>query len=110
GNSSTAGKHLPQTPQFTGSLSATYRDAFVGEYEWYAGGSYAYRGNAWDNENNLLGTGAAHIVNVRAGLEKRNLRFEAFITNLLDDDTLLSVTTSTNLLLTGQNTINVSFP
>ncbi len=110
GNGDTAGKRVPQAPRYKASLSAMYRTPVGDNYEWYAGGSYSYSGNQYDNETNLLGTGEAHLVNVRTGIETGDWRIEGFVTNLFDDDTALSVSSALNLYTFQQTAVTVSLP
>ncbi|MCY3814866.1 MAG: hypothetical protein OXG59_01065, partial [Gammaproteobacteria bacterium] len=48
-------------------------------------------------EANVFETGDRNLVNLRLGVEAESYRVEAYVTNLLDDDTYLYVALNTDL-------------
>ena len=97
-NTDHLGNQTYQTPEFTGSVTATYtRPVFGGGMDGFARGEYLYESTKYATQANVFETGDRNIVNLRFGVEAESYRVEAYVTNLLDDDTYLYVAINTDL-------------
>jgi iron complex outermembrane receptor protein len=81
-----AGKAQPRYPKWMGNVSSTFTDKLVGAWSWFARGDVIYFGKAYSDYYNLSYTPGYFLVHTRAGVEKDNLRIEAFVRNLFDED------------------------
>ena len=82
------GNRLEAQPDWTYSISMGYKhDIGRAGLSGYVRGDFSYIGTKFDSEMNLAQTGAAKLLGLQAGVENDRWRFEAFATNLLDDDT-----------------------
>ena len=97
-NTDHLGNQTYQTPEFTGSVTATYtRPVFGGRMDGFVRGEYLYESTKYASQANVFDTGDRSIVNLRFGVEAESYRVEAYVTNLLDDDTYLYVALNTDL-------------
>ena len=80
------GKSVPRFPKTSGSLSATVHQPLNGDWEWYVRGDVFYRGKTFTDPGNLSWIDAHTISNLKAGVEKDDLRIEVFLNNVFDDD------------------------
>jgi iron complex outermembrane receptor protein len=81
------GNELGKVPKITGSLTSTYRKpSLVGDWSGYVRGDLAYTGAAWESDYNFAKTDAYYRVNLRLGMEKKNVSLELFVKNLFDDN------------------------
>ena len=87
GNDSCAGNQLPSASKYTWSLSAEYQDTLSGDYDWFTRVDYSHQGKAFTDYTNVAWRGPQDIVNARVGIRTDDLTLEAFVSNLLDDDT-----------------------
>ena len=97
-NTDHLGNQTQQTPEFSGSATATYtRPVFGGRMDGFVRGEYVYESTKYATEANVFETGDRNLVNLRLGVEAESYRVEAYVTNLLDDDTYLYVALNTDL-------------
>lgn len=97
-NTDHLGNQTFQTPEFTGSATATYtRPVFGGRMDGFVRGEYVYESTKYATEANVFETGSRSLVNLRFGVEAESYRVEAYATNLLDDDTYLYTAINTDL-------------
>lgn len=82
------GNQLDKTPTWSWTLSPTYTDRFNDDYDWYSRLDWLGNSKIYVDPTNVAWIGASSRVNLRVGLRGDALRLEAFVTNLLDDDTL----------------------
>lgn len=82
------GNRLPKYPEWSGSFMGRWQDTFMPAPDWdYFGQlSGTYFGKAFNEETNFSYFGEYWRLDLRAGLEREDLRLEAFVTNLLDED------------------------
>ncbi|MDX2221449.1 MAG: TonB-dependent receptor, partial [Rhodospirillaceae bacterium] len=85
GSTNYKGKTQTRYPEWQGSLSATYTDAFVGDWTWFARSDAIYFGKAWSDIGNLSYSDDYWLVHARAGLEREALRVELYVRNLLQE-------------------------
>jgi iron complex outermembrane receptor protein len=81
-----SGRETPRFPEFSGTISTNYTQSFSSTWDWFVGGEAIYTGKTWADQANLSYTKAYWTFNLRAGLERENLRLEAFVTNLTNED------------------------
>ncbi len=93
------GNRLPNVAEYTGSFSARYTDKFSGAFDWYTLADYSYRGNIFAEQLNSIRSGAANKVNVRVGLQSKQLGLEFFVENVFDDRTIPSFGLSQHYVL-----------
>jgi iron complex outermembrane recepter protein len=97
GNDSCAGNQLPSASKYTWSLSAEYQDTLSGDYDWFTRVDYSHQGKAFTDYSNVAWRGPIDSVNARIGIRTEDLTLEAFVSNLLDDDTPPSAVIGTDL-------------
>jgi iron complex outermembrane receptor protein len=81
-----AGKAQPRYPKWMWNASSTFTDDLGGDWSWFARGDVVYFGKAYSDYFNLSHTPDYFLVHTRAGVAKENLRIEAFVRNLFDED------------------------
>ena len=101
GEGDVAGNRYAKSPEFTGSVVGDYSAPLNENLLGFLRAEYLYRGSIYATEANIAETGAQHLINLRAGVEGSNWRLEAFVTNLLQDDTYLSIERQSDLLTAG---------
>lgn len=80
-----AGKAQPRYPKWMGNLAITYTHELAGEWAWFARTDVIYFGRTWADYYNLAYTPAYFLTHARAGIERDNLRIEAFVRNLFNE-------------------------
>ena len=80
----------PRFPKWSASFSVTWTDTFVNDWDYFARLDGNYTGTSYTEEANFSTIGDFWRFNLRAGVEKENVRIEAFVNNLLDNDNILS--------------------
>ncbi|MDX2224391.1 MAG: TonB-dependent receptor [Rhodospirillaceae bacterium] len=108
GSRDVTGNRTRNVPEHTGSASAEYTDSLIDAYDWFARADYTYRGTVFGDEANIAETGPQHIVNLKIGARSEALTLEAFVKNLTDDDTYLSLFRATDPL--GGSGIRMTLP
>ncbi len=77
-------------PEWSGAVAATWTDSLTTDWDYFVRLDGQYTGKRFIDEKNFASIGDMTIVNLRTGVEKDNLRVEAFVTNLFDDDQYLA--------------------
>ncbi|MDX2225035.1 MAG: TonB-dependent receptor [Rhodospirillaceae bacterium] len=77
-------------PDWSGSFSTTWTDQFRGDWNYFLRVDGEYFGKAWNEEHNFSWIGKFWRFNLRAGLEREDLRLEAYVKNLFDDENYLA--------------------
>lgn len=88
-NASVEGQRSPRYPEWTASLSGTYRSPTVvagNDGSWYIRGDLFYTGDFFDENTNLAVIDSATELNLRAGLDMEKWSVELYVTNLFDED------------------------
>lgn len=80
------GNRAGRFPKWQGNLSSTYFHQVNAEWELYATGDVLYTGRTPTGVTNLAYVDDYFLVNARVGVERDNLRLEAYVTNLLNED------------------------
>lgn len=82
------GNQLDKTPTWSWSLSPVYTNKLNNDYDWYSRLDWLGNSKIYVDPTNAAWIGASSRVNLRIGLRGETFRVEAFVNNLLDDDTL----------------------
>jgi iron complex outermembrane receptor protein len=77
-------------PEWSGSFSTTWQQEFQGDWDYFVRFDGHYFGKAWGEEANFSWHGKFWRFNLRAGFERDDVRLEAFVTNLFNDDSYLA--------------------
>lgn len=80
------GNSNPRFPDWSASVNTTYERPLTGDTTFFGRGDVFYTGRTYADESNLAYCKDYVTVNARAGIEKNDLRLEAFVRNLFDQD------------------------
>ncbi|HEY6645037.1 TonB-dependent receptor [Povalibacter sp.] len=83
-----SGNRLHGTPELSWTLSPTYTHALNDSYDWFARLDYRGRSKIYVDPTNHAWIAPVNLLNVRAGISNDNLRLEAYIDNLTNDDNI----------------------
>ncbi|MDX2144373.1 MAG: TonB-dependent receptor [Rhodospirillaceae bacterium] len=86
GSTSIKGAANPRFPKWSGSVNGTYTAQLTQDWEWFIRGDLSYFGKAFVELDNLAFCDSYFLANSRIGVEKDGFRLEAFVKNLLNDD------------------------
>jgi iron complex outermembrane receptor protein len=105
------GNRLPTVPEISGSLSADYSHRLTDTLDWYGRADYTYQGEKYTDYANRTKVGDSQLATLRLGVRNEKLTVEGFVTNLFDDDTVLSALLGVDVLtfLTPANKNEVRF-
>ncbi len=99
-DATSVGQLAPRFSDWQGSLSGTFTEfQAVGDMDFYTRADYFYTGRRLLTLVNVGRTPPSHVVNLRTGLKSDSLTLEAFVLNLLNEDTVTA----------GNNTSDLSF-
>ena len=79
-----------QFPKWSGSFATTWTDNLTNNWDYFIRFDGAYTGKRYTDEKNFSYIGSQWLFNLRVGVTDENLRLEAFVTNLFDDDQYLA--------------------
>lgn len=97
GSRNLAGNQSGRYPELMGNASLTYMDTLTADWDFFARGDFMYYGKTWaGNGGNLARLDGYWLTNIRAGVERDNLRVEFFINNVLEQDTWVAAVRNTN--------------
>jgi iron complex outermembrane receptor protein len=98
-------------PEISGSLSADYSHRLTDTLDWYGRADYTYQGEKYTDYANRTKVGDSQLATLRLGVRNEKLTVEGFVTNLFDDDTVLSALLGVDVLtfLTPANKNEVRF-
>ena len=80
------GNEFSRYPRNSGSLSASYSKEVSADREMFARLDYIYTGKMYASNAMLAHTGSGSKFNLRVGIETDNVRVEAYVVNLFDDN------------------------
>lgn len=87
------GNQSGRYPQLMGNASLTFTDSLTADWDFFARGDFMHSGKSWAGwGGNLAYVEGYWLANLRAGLERENLRVEFFVTNVLEQDTWAAAT------------------
>lgn len=90
GRAPCTGNRPAKFPEWSGSASVAWDAALNADWDYFIIGDANYSGKAFNEEANFSWIGDTTIANLRAGVQSENLKLEAFVTNLFDNDDLVS--------------------
>lgn len=79
-----------QFPKWSGSFATTWTDNLTNNWDYFIRFDGAYTGKRFTDEKNFSFIDSQWLFNLRVGVTDENLRLEAFVTNLFDDDQYLA--------------------
>jgi iron complex outermembrane receptor protein len=82
------GNRLEQAPDWTWTISPSYTDTLVGDWEWFARIDYRHRGKVFFDATNVGWIKARDLVNARIGVSDSRFRLEFYVNNLFNDKKL----------------------
>jgi len=115
GTNNVDGNRIPRTPKYSGSFSADYTTPAFEDYDMFLHGDFTYQGKKYESELNLAYTGVVTKVNLRAGIQNKKIRIEAYVKNLLNNEAIENINRYAADLLDlsnnfGHSTIAVALP
>lgn len=78
------GKHIPRTPSWSGTASASWEDAVTGEWSYRLRGDVLYQGKQYTDETNLTSLAAFTTVNASVEFFTEDLSIRLYASNLFD--------------------------
>ncbi len=105
GSRNLEGNQSGRYPETMGNASLTYTDTLTADWDFFGRGDFMYYGETWaGNGGNLARLDGYWLTNLRAGVERDNLRVEFFVNNVLEQDTWVGAVRNTNFTqFTGFN-------
>lgn len=95
-----AGKSAPKFPRWSGAYSLAWNDRLSGDWDYFIISDGNYTGRAYNEEANFSYIGNTFRSNLRFGVQSQNLRLEAFVTNLFNNQDLLSASRTADFATT----------
>ena len=93
GSRNLKGNQSGRYPELMGNASLTYTDSLTADWDFFARGDFMYSGKSWAGwGGNLAYVEGYWLTNLRAGVEKENLRVEMFVNNAFEQDTWAAAT------------------
>jgi iron complex outermembrane receptor protein len=91
-NGQVAGAQLPQSPKHQVILSGDYRRQLTDNIKGFVRGDLTMESKRYDQVHNLAHTGQSELLNIRTGIEFKDLTVSLWVDNALDDRTPASLT------------------
>ena len=73
------------SPQLKWTVSPTYTDHLMGDWDYYVRADWRYRGKYYADGTNLAWLPSSNIIDLRIGIKTERLSIEAYVTNLNND-------------------------
>lgn len=108
GTRDASGKRTPQYPELTGSVTVDYTRPITNNLDFFSRIDYFYTGKRLGSEANLAFAPNAKEMNVRLGVDRGDIRLEAFVENLLKEDSPIGFDRSLDLSDTSPGIFNFS--
>ena len=102
------GNSLESVSKWTASASADYVRPLFDGWDGFVRGDYQYASRQWDSELNFAQAGEAHIVNLRAGIQRDHLTVEVYGRNLTNNATPTRLTRASDPFAGANNQTNQS--
>ena len=97
GSRNLAGNQAGRYPEIMGNASLSYTDTLNAEWDFFARSDFMYYGKTWaGNGGNLARLDGYWLTNLRAGVERDDLRVELYVNNALEQDTWVGAVRNTN--------------
>ena len=98
GTPDASGSRTDRFPKWSGSFSAAYEASLSDDLDFFVRADAIYAGSNFGDETNITSAPGGERFNIRAGVVTSNdIRIEAFVTNLTDDDTPTAINRSRDL-------------
>ncbi|WP_039393555.1 TonB-dependent receptor [Novosphingobium sp. MBES04] len=87
------GNDLKNTSKYSANVGVTIGDEIQGwdDGRWFVRGDWNFKSGVWSNEANLARLPDLHLFNARAGISHGNISLEAFVNNIFNNHTPISV-------------------
>lgn len=102
------GNSLESVSKWTASVSADYVRPLFDQWDGFLRGDYQYASRQYDSELNFARAGEAHIVNLRAGIQRDHLTVEIYGRNLTNNATPTRLTRASDPFAGANNQANQS--
>ncbi|WP_285020831.1 TonB-dependent receptor [Novosphingobium sp. fls2-241-R2A-195] len=88
-----SGKEMKNTSKYSANVGIQVGTEISGwdKGSWFVRGDWNFKSGVWSNEANLARTPDLHLFNARAGITRGNLSLEAFVNNIFNNKTPLTV-------------------
>ena len=86
-----SGKHNQNTSRYNANMGVMYTREIGNVGDWYVRGDWSYKSGLYDNPANLVRTPDAHFFNARTGLDTDNFTISAFVNNIFNNKTPISI-------------------
>jgi len=93
------GNRLENVPGLTRALSADYNQGLVGDWDWFARGSWQYQSGMYTEEWNASSSPSATLFTANLGIRKGPLVVEVYCRNCADEDAPARIGRSTDTRL-----------
>ena len=105
GSRNLEGNQAGRYPELMGNANLTFTDSLNADWDFFARGDFIYYGKTWAGSGgNLAWLEGYWLTNLRAGVEREDLRVEFFVNNVLEQDTWTAATRYTDFTqFTGFN-------
>jgi iron complex outermembrane receptor protein len=86
GTTDCSGNESPRFPELSGAFALDWQDRLTDQWDYFSRMDGIYFGEAYVDETNFAHTEAYWKFNLRAGVQRDDLRLEVFVTNLFNQD------------------------
>jgi len=88
-----SGKEMKNTSKYSANVGVQVGTEISGwdKGSWFVRGDWNFKSGVWSNEANLARTPDLHLFNARAGITRGNLSLEAFVNNIFNNKTPLTI-------------------
>ncbi|MBT0671648.1 TonB-dependent receptor [Novosphingobium profundi] len=95
-----SGNEMKNTSKYSANVGIQFGTDIKGwdEGSWFVRGDWNFKSGMWSNEANIAKSPDMHFFNARAGISHGNISLEAFVTNIFNNKTPISI--SDNYTLT----------
>lgn len=105
GSRNLEGNQAGRYPELMGNANLTFTDSLTADMDFFVRGDFMYYGKTWAGSGgNLAWLEGYWLTNLRAGVERENLRVEFYVDNVFEQDTWTAATRYTDFTqFTGFN-------
>lgn len=88
-----SGKEMKNTSKYSANVGVTLGTDIAGwdDGRWFLRGDWNFKSGVWSNEANIVRTPDLHMFNARAGISHGNISLEAFVNNVFNTKTPVSI-------------------
>ena len=88
------GKENPFTSKYSANVGIQYTAALKDDTDWFIRGDWNFKSGVWASQANIARTPDLHLFNARAGIESGSFSLSAFVTNIFNNKTPVSIDTT----------------